>query len=336
MAKEPEEDISDIGGYVPYMHDLRRNLTFNPGAALLFLEPRINFQPYEIDIDVNKINPLDFPKFSEKFVSLLNKEVLCLQGLVIIPKLRTIPEALEYFRKLLLILNLIGVPSNFMDNAVMTFYYIADSFYRVVEHSRSHYNIGDLTSVIEITEKETMQIIESCNKLYSIINKNEFLKETSIHEFLARGKRAFYNNDHRISFVYNWIFLEATLTKLWEETIIKKYGSKKKAKQVIDNKNWTIQIKTEELFLLGKITKEESQQLNTLRKKRNSLFHFDIQKEKRRITLADAKLCLEVAHDLFYKELGLKYPDDYIDCSDVRDKISKKLTRMTPSTITIK
>ena len=123
---------------------------------------------------------------------------------------------------------------------------------------------------------------------------------------------------------------------MWEETIIKRYGSKKKAKQVTDNKNWTIQIKIEELFLLGDLTKEKSKQLNILRKKRNSLFHFDIQKEKRRITHADAKLCLAVAHDLFYKELGFIYPDDYIDCSDVRDKISKILTRMTPSTITIK
>ena len=72
-------------------------------------------------------------------------------------------------------------------------------------------------------------------------------------------------------------FIESSINILWRELILDTFSSSgtKSSTPLEDERNWTTQIKIDELFMKGKINNEFRKKLHKLRQCRNNIFHSD-------------------------------------------------------------
>jgi len=133
-----------------------------------------------------------------------------------------------------------------------------------------------------------------------------------------------------MSFIHAWIFLESCVNVLWRELIHDSYninGSSEKETPLEEERNWTTQIKIDELFLKGIIDKELRKDLQSLRSKRNKVFHRDRQLQKRRVTVKDAKKATTTGLRLFYMMIESEIKEEALAFPGIRQKIWETVNR---------
>jgi len=122
-------------------------------------------------------------------------------------------------------------------------------------------------------------------------------------QLLGQAQNYYFNDNHFLSFVNGWIFIESSINMLWRELIRSTFditGSKKKGTPLDDVRNWTTQIKIDELFMKGIINEDLRKKLHRLRKRRNSIFHYDEKVSKRKVSREDAGGIIEYGLKMFY------------------------------------
>lgn len=124
--------------------------------------------------------------------------------------------------------------------------------------------------------------------------------------------------------------MESCINVLWRELIYDSFnirGSSEKGTPLEEERNWTIQIKIDELFLKGIIDENIRKELQSLRTKRNKVFHRDKQLQKRRVTAEDARKAATTGLRLFYMmiESGLK--EEIPAFLDIRKKMWETINR---------
>ncbi len=301
-------------------------------SSLLLFAPPLRIQVEDFSFDFKKPISVESKEHKEFLVTVLGRKVFCFDGMLLHPEEDTINDSAKFFRELLILLNILGIPINMLETSLFVLFFVFPKNQLnttfVKEGNKSLLHLPK----IEIGKEKSELIIDSVNKLHSKIQSNKFLQESEVYEYLAKAYNAYCHKDFRSSFIHSWIFIEAIISKIWEENIIKIHGSKKSAKGVVENRVWTTYIKIEELFLIGKLTKEEIKTINELRKKRNEIFHLGSKKANRRILMLDAHNCCGMALELFYKELNLDYHKDADDFPEIRRKILSYIDKNLPDT----
>lgn len=299
-------------------------------SSLLLFEPPLRIQIEDFSFDFKKPILLESKEYEKYFITVLGRKILCFDGMLLNPELNEINESTKFFREFLILINILGIPINMLESSLFVLFFVISQYQiNVTIAKETNKSLLHLPK-IEIGKEKSKLIIDSVNKLHSKIQSNKFLQESEVYEYIAKAYNAYSHTDFRSSFIHSWIFIEAIISKMWEENIIKIHGSKKSAKSITDNRIWTTYIKIEELFLIGKLTKEETKTINELRKKRNEIFHLSSKKANRRILMSDAHACLRVAIELFYKEINLDYFRDAEDFPDLREKILAYIKKNLP------
>jgi len=283
-----------------------------------------------------------FPR--EMLTELIDKKILTANGFIQIDLAGiTIQDTLDIFNQISCMFNILGLPIAFFDvNDIIIIAELKDGSLLNAIGSKLADEKHSVSSLVKLTEKEKIGLLFASKYIWEAIKKLHFLRETEVYEFLAKCRYHLSFNQHRLAFIYGWIFIEAIISNIWKRNIIEKYGTKTAAAAVLDDNNFTTHIKTEELFLFGYLSKDEVKTINLLRKKRNDVFHFHVLPEEERlkeetkndksthsrhVTAEDSANCMTTALKLFYKELGM---DKILDFHMIRQRIFDSFRSFTP------
>lgn len=227
----------------------------------------------------------------------------------------------ERFNRIIAMMNILGIPQDFVSPYDVIFLIedtegeVAYASFSEKARSRSAKTIS-----VDLEDMDIAHVVVAMWAIWEGIKKCEMLRIGHIYKFLGYARHHYYNDDYLSSFINGWIFVEAMTELLWEAEIIKKYGSKTSS-PVKEQRNWTAQVKIEELYMLGAFNKETKKVIQELRKKRNRVFHPERDQAKRSIRQREAFLCTQVALFLFYEVMGLLESGGYLDAVALRKKI---------------
>lgn len=290
-------------------------------GSMIYLNPPLDFSCCGIKInDYKELSVKKIEELKKQAIEIVGQYIIPGNGCLILPVSMYPIHIFNFFNHILGLLNILGLPISFIEMTDIV--YLGEWEEKPVQLRTSRMAYDKILHIpsIEITEEQYENIIKRCNFLHDKIKANQFLVDSKVYDFLAKANYAYYNKDFRTSFFHFWIFIEALINKIWESEILKKY-SKSKADEIFKSKNWTMQTKTVELYLLGILTKNEAKIIDEIRKKRNAVFHFDIKKEKREVLQIDCAKCFDISMTLFYREIGVDYKKDIIDFPEVRNQI---------------
>ena len=119
------------------------------------------------------------------------------------------------------------------------------------------------------------------------------------------------------------MFIEAMIEFFWRKVMMNKF--KTKTQSPIDERNWTAQVKIDELYMFKIIDKNLRNDLQKLRGKRNKVFHVDAKSTNRNVEQIDAQKCYITGLKLYYKALDEMGADKIFDSKKLREKINKNI-----------
>ena len=155
------------------------------------------------------------------------------------------------------------------------------------------------------------------------IKKSKYFKNDNFFQLLGYSQNYLFHQNYFLSFIHAWIFLESCINVLWRELIHETYHPKgstsTKDTPLKEEGNWTIQIKIEELFMKEIISKDLKNNLQSLRTKRNKVFHLDKKLSNRNVSKKEADTAVITGLTLFYKMLEPKKQESEIKIFTFRE-----------------
>jgi len=214
-------------------------------------------------------------------------------------------EILNYFNNLMALFNIIFIPLDFISPFDLIIH--AKGMGTPIEFlssSKAH-SRGYGIDPVEIDTMEFSKIVMLLWGLWEKIKKSKYLNGENIYQLLGQSINYFFNENYFNSFVNGWIFIESSINMLWRELILETFSptGTKSGTPLADERNWTTQIKIDELFMKGIIDSDFRKKLHKLRRRRNSIFHSDENITKRTTTRDDASGAVQNGLVMFYKML---------------------------------
>ena len=244
---------------------------------------------------------------------LLDSEVIFNNGYLKLKKEIQNSETLEYCNKLISIFNIVNVHFDFVHDyelisfSNLTFFSDKTFTSEVVKediktfHSKRALVRGAGYKIIQMDIEDLEELFITVNLIWESIKESKILSTGDIFVFLGYGRYYHFHNDFLLAFANTWMFIEATLNLMWEKMMV---DNNFNSKYLHDNsRNWTLQIKIDELLLKGLIDAETAQEAQNLRSMRNKVFHVSKDVNKRKIDSKMSKDCIDLGLKLFYQHV---------------------------------
>lgn len=250
-----------------------------------------------------RIKLLNFDGNQEPFhTAFLDRKIIFDRGILKFNDVGNTKEVIRYFNKLISIFNIFNIPLDFVhDYELITVMKGIDTNIRVLSSIRAE-NRGSEYEIVEINMEEFGCIVLSVNLVWDSINKSDIVRAGDIFTFLGYGRYYHFHEDYLLSFANSWMFVEAIINLMWEVMMLKNDFTKKYLKEI--ERNWTLQIKIDQLFLKDYLDQRTRERLQVLRTKRNHVFHISKKEEKRQLDNKVSQECIDVGLSLFYKILN--------------------------------
>ncbi len=274
------------------------------------------------------ITPEDENPNQEMTTFIADNEVIVGRGYLILKRAKNNADALEKLNDIVSLFNLIGIPIDFFNSTDLILLAETEKDIKMeMICSKMAFRRNSNVPLVDINFYDLTALLLSCNEIWKKFKENEFIKETRIYEFLGRARLNFFNKNYRLAFINAWIVIEAILREIWERKIIEKYGSKNITKDIRkDSRSWTINVITEELFLLDFISLEERNKIKDLRQQRNNLFHFK-SVEKMKISQEMSERCIIMGLKLLIQESKAFGGKQIVDLAPIRERIYTAIHR---------
>lgn len=223
------------------------------------------------------------------------------------------------FNKVIAFFNIFGIPYDFITYRDVQ--YVIETKKKqefTLEWSKRGEKLARTFEPIFISNNNQIKISIILSVMYQEIEKSGILDIGDIYVFLGYCNYYLFHENYLLSFLNGWIFIEAMIDFLWVKNI------EKINKKIKNNKEWTAFIKIEELFMLKVINKNLHDDLNRLRKKRNNVFHVDINPNKRNVNKKESKDCFFTGWRLLNIAINFKKDGIYY-FNDIQDEFYNKL-----------
>jgi len=226
-------------------------------------------------------------------------------------------KAKQYFNDFISIMNIIGIPLKYVSDYDILFMVKGEE--NVVQVGLSNIGLvrGKDLKPNKINIIEFDKIMQLINELSRGIKNHDLYGDSEVWRFLGKGTYYGFHADRFNTFLYHWLFLESNLNWIWRNVTDSKFDN---APPSEDERNWTMQIKIDELSMLEIIGKGIRDKLHRLRRKRNSIFHADPNPDKRIITDENIHDSINISRRIFYKNLEFD-PARLKDVDKIRMKI---------------
>jgi hypothetical protein len=240
----------------------------------------------------------------------LDKEILFEDGYLKICESISSPEILEFSNKLIAMFNIFSIPFDFFrfDEIILfgdaTFVNGTDGKIFVIDSTKANLR-GVGYAVLQMQENDFMTLLSTTNLVWKSVKENEILCAGNIFIFLGYGRYYHFHKDYLLAFANTWMFIEAIINLMWEKMMLDVGFTKKQLKD--KNIDWSLQVKIDELLLLGRIDKKTNEKAQKLRSKRNKVFHVSKDVKSRTIDCETSKDCIDLGLSLFYQNT------DFID-----------------------
>lgn len=240
-------------------------------------------------------------------------------------------DVLNYFNNLMALFNIVFIPFDFvMPSDILVQAKGMGTKIELISSSKAH-SRGYGIQLVEISSIDFARIDAAMHYLWGKIKKSKYFKDDNFFQLLGYAQYYLFHDNHFLCFIHAWMFLESCINVLWRELIHDSFnidGSSRKGTPLEEERNWTIQIKIDELFLKGVIDRDTRKKLQSLRTKRNKVMHRDERLEQRRVTAADARKAATTGSKLFYMMLESELKEEEIfTFPDVRKKMWEAVNR---------
>lgn len=289
-----------------------------------------------------RIRLLDFNRIEEPFhTSFLDKKVIFDKDIIKFNEAGNIKEVIKYFNKLISIFNIFNIPLDFVhDYELITFISLhdpqdthenenvifgakgMDTNIRVLSSIRAD-NRGNECEIVDMNMEEFGCIALSVNLVWNSIKKSEIMRAGDIFIFLGYGRYYHFHEDYLLSFANSWMFVEAIINLMWEAMMLENGFTKNYLKKI--ERNWTLQIKIDQLFLKDYLDQRTKERLQGLRTKRNHVFHVSKIEGKRQLDNEVSQECIDIGLSLFYKVLNFIKPGYIISFDNIALAMKKSI-----------
>ncbi|MCJ7423601.1 hypothetical protein MUP01_04945 [Candidatus Bathyarchaeota archaeon] len=246
------------------------------------------------------------------------------------PRKTNLEDVLDYFNNLMALFNIISIPLDFVTPSdILVRAKGLGTTIEFISSSKAHAR-GYGMQPVEISNADFTQIDAVILSLWNRIKSSKHFEHDNFFQLLGYAQYYLFYGIYFLSFIHAWIFLESCVNLLWSSLIDSAFhdvGVSKNTSPMADERNWTTQIKIDELFLKKIIDKEMRDSLQSLRAKRNKVFHRERQLQKRLVTEEDARKATVTGLKLFYMMIGSKLGDRVIAFNDINKKIWETMNR---------
>jgi hypothetical protein len=258
------------------------------------LSPRIKI----LDLDGNKIATTS---------TFCDKEILFENGYLKLCECKHEREVLDFFNGVISIFNILNVPFDFVHESETIDF--ADLIFKngVIKEDVGFYVSRKATMrgvgyrALQVQIKDFFILLDTVDYIYESIKRSDVLSVGDIYIFLGYGRYYHFHKDYLLSFANTWMFIEATINLMWEKMMIDNSFSTKYLNN--NSKNWTLQIKIDELLLKGLIDAKTATAAQKLRTMRNKVFHVSKDVSKRKIDRKVSEECVDLGLSLFYHNI---------------------------------
>lgn len=225
----------------------------------------------------------------------------------------------DFFNRVISLMNILGIPLDYVSTFDIIIFMegLSGTKMETLTSAKAK-SRGVSYDTVEITDRELPSIILSMFLVWEAIKKGKMLESGHVYNFLGHGRYYYFHQDFLLSFVNSWMFIESMINLIWEEKMIGKGVSKSYLSEI--SRNWTIQIKIDELFIIEYFDEDTKNSIQELRKKRNKVFHVEKDESKREISEEDSRRCFLMGLQIFYKYLDFIEEGKIIDFRDIANK----------------
>jgi hypothetical protein len=229
----------------------------------------------------------------------------------------------DEYNNIISLFNILGLPLDFCSTADVQLF-VEDSVKKPIKMNISDKaeRRGKDIPPVKITKEEKSVLLEIMNVINDKLKDVDIDGIEDIIKFFGYANYYLFHNNLHLAFINSWMFIEPYINQLWIKSTKEMFNGLK-YNPLKEERNWTLQQKIDELFMMGKIKSDTRERLQQFRSKRNKVFHVDIKPQKRKVEIKDAVECFLLANRLFYKMLG--YPEGKILRSDYLYTIRNKI-----------
>lgn len=239
-------------------------------------------------------------------------------------------NVLDYFNNLMALFNIAQIPFDFVSPSDLLVQAEGmGTSIELISSSKAH-NRGYGIPPVEIPMIDFAKIGVSMFFLWEKIKNSKYFEKDECFQLLGYAHYYLFHESYFLSFVHSWMFLESCINMLWQEVIHEAFnikGSNGKDTPIEDERNWTTQIKIDTIFLKNKINEDMRKDLQSIRNKRNRVFHRDKGLGKRTVNSEDAKKAALVGLKLFYTMIKSPPERGVVAFLDVRQKMWEAVNR---------
>jgi hypothetical protein len=247
-------------------------------------------------------------------------------------------NVLDFFNNAMALFNIVYIPFDFV--SVSDLIVKMKGLGREIEalwSSKAHHR-GYGLEPLKIKMKDFVHIVVAIWILWSKIKKSEYFKEDNYYQLLGYGAYYNFHDNHFLSFTHSWLFIESSINMMWTKMVNDAFPQEPQvvSKEKWDDccgpptnyeRNWTTQIKIDELYLRGMISEELREELHELRNKRNKVLHQERKKKERIVDATDAIKAFKVGLSIFYKMIDFGQPDKIIAFLEIRKQMYQTVNR---------
>lgn len=245
------------------------------------------------------------------------------------PQGTKLQNVLDYFNNLIALWNIIEFHLDFITRSeVLVRAKGLGGYLELISSSKAHFR-GYGLRPIELSFEEFLEIETNTTHLWNKINASTYFKEDNFFQLLGYAKYFNYHGMYFLSFTHAWMFIESCINLLWADLVNEAFHKVgiKDTSPTSNERNWTSQIKIDELFLKGIVDIKLRQDLHDLRVKRNHVFHQDKKIEKRQVSEEDSKKAVQTALNLFCRMIDLQSYDKITVSEAIKQRIWESINR---------
>ncbi|GAI25815.1 unnamed protein product, partial [marine sediment metagenome] len=228
-------------------------------------------------------------------------------------------DVVAYFNRAMSLFNILGIPFDFVSESdILT---VAEGVERklLFISSVKAKRRGTGIEPVSVPASEFDPIGFAMFGVWEAIKKSSFFKKSDFYELLGYSRYYYFHSNFLLTFIHGWLFIESMVNSIWAELVAKRFPAPPAGRE------WSTQIKIDELYLLGHIDDDLRTQLHRLRKKRNAVFHADPQEREVEIGGDDSFAAVKTGLALFYKFIMGFKDDTIIDFSDLAKKMYRAI-----------
>lgn len=280
------------------------------------LSPRI--KAITVDNEQNSKEDLFDIGFTAKLIDI---DVRFYQGYLICldEQIKNMSQHRDFFNRTISLLNILGIPLDYVSTFDIIFIYdcLSGTQMELCTSARAK-SRGLSYDTVEISDGELQLILLSMHGVWEAIKKSKMLESGHLYCFLGYGRYYYFHQDFLLSFVNSWMFIEPMINLIWEEKMIENGFTKSYLDE--NKRNWTSQVKIDELFIMDYFDKTTKDSIQGLRNKRNKAFHVDKKEKNREILEEDARHCFLIGLKIFYKYLSFIEAGNIIEFRDIGNR----------------